>query len=80
VAAWAGSRSRLPSIRIPMLVIHGTEDRLVPLHYGEELARLVPGAKLVVLPGAGHMYITDSTAQADEAVTSFLTEQSLQPL
>lgn len=80
VAAWEGSRSRLPSIRIPTLVIHGTEDRLVPLHYGEELARLVPGAKLVVLAGAGHMYITDSTAEADEVVTSFLMEQSLQPL
>lgn len=79
VAAWEGSRSQLPGLRIPTLVIHGTDDRLVPLHYGEELARLIPGAELVVLAGAGHMYITDSTAQADEAVTSFLTAHSLQP-
>ena len=79
VAAWEGSRSRLPSLRIPTLVIHGTEDRLVPLRYGEELARLIPGAELVVLRGAGHMYITDSTAEADEAVRAFLTAHSLQP-
>jgi pimeloyl-ACP methyl ester carboxylesterase len=37
------------------LVIHGTEDPLVPYPNGEGLAREIPGARLVTLPGCGHM-------------------------
>jgi pimeloyl-ACP methyl ester carboxylesterase len=60
------------------LIIHGSHDRLVPLRYGEELARLIPGADLVVLPEAGHMYLTDATQAADSAVLSFLAAHPLQ--
>ena len=46
---------------------------------------LVPGAgengtaDLVVLPEAGHMYLTDATQAADSAVLSFLAAHPLQP-
>ena len=79
VLDYEGSRLRLGSVRSPTLVIHGSDDRVVPLRYGEELARLIPGADLVVLPGAGHMYITDATQAADSAVLSFLAAHPLQP-
>jgi 3-oxoadipate enol-lactonase len=78
VLGYEGSQPRLGSVRSPTLVIHGSDDRLVPLAYGQELARLIPGADLVVLPGAGHMYITDSTEAADSAVLSFLAAHPLQ--
>jgi 3-oxoadipate enol-lactonase len=77
VLSYEGSQPRLGSVRSPTLVIHGSEDRLVPLRYGEELARSIPGADLVVLPGAGHMYITDATQAADSAVLSFLAAHPL---
>jgi pimeloyl-ACP methyl ester carboxylesterase len=35
-------------------VIHGAVDQLSPLPCGEELAQLIPGAKLFVLPEVGH--------------------------
>lgn len=73
---WAGSRERLGSIAVPTLILHGTHDALVPLHYGRELASLIPGAKLVVFEGAGHMYLTDATDAAGEAVVEFLTGPS----
>lgn len=47
-------RHRLPAITAPALVLHGTEDPLFPLPHGEALAREIPNARLVALPGAGH--------------------------
>jgi 3-oxoadipate enol-lactonase len=79
VRDYEGSQLRLGSVRSPTLIIHGSDDRVVPLRYGQELARLIPGASLVVLPGAGHMYITDATQAAESAVLSFLAAHPLRP-
>ncbi len=48
------ARDRLPKVGIPTIVIHGALDQLSPAANGEELARLIPGAELVVIPDAGH--------------------------
>jgi pimeloyl-ACP methyl ester carboxylesterase len=45
----------LPRITAPTLVVHGTEDPLVPPANGVALARAIPGARLVELPGCGHL-------------------------
>ena len=51
----SGSRKpRLAGIRAPTLVIHGADDPLVPLAAGEDTARSIPGAKLVVIDRMGH--------------------------
>src|SRR5579859_836697 len=47
----AGALSRL---RVPTLVIHGRADRVVPLPGGEQIARSVPGAIMLVLNDMGH--------------------------
>jgi pimeloyl-ACP methyl ester carboxylesterase len=47
-------RHELETIRLPTLVVHGTDDPLVPKAAGREVARLVPGAKLLELDGMGH--------------------------
>lgn len=36
------------------LVLHGTQDPLFPVGHAEAMAREVPGARLVLLEGAGH--------------------------
>ncbi|HTF09076.1 MAG TPA: alpha/beta hydrolase [Asanoa sp.] len=46
----------LADITAPTLVLHGTEDPFFPLGHGEALAREIPGARLVRLPGVGHEY------------------------
>jgi pimeloyl-ACP methyl ester carboxylesterase len=48
---------RLADIEVPTLVVHGTADRLLESVNGELLARLIPGARLELLDGAGHMFI-----------------------
>jgi pimeloyl-ACP methyl ester carboxylesterase len=48
------SRQGLPSLRVPALVIHGALDQLSPKENGEDLARLIPGAELLLLPEVGH--------------------------
>ncbi|MBY8882763.1 alpha/beta fold hydrolase [Actinacidiphila acidipaludis] len=44
----------LSSIAVPTLVIHGTADPMFPLPHGRDLARRIPGARLLTLTDAGH--------------------------
>jgi pimeloyl-ACP methyl ester carboxylesterase len=44
----------LSSITAPTMIIHGSADPMFPLAHGEALAKEIPGARLVTLPGAGH--------------------------
>jgi 3-oxoadipate enol-lactonase len=48
------ARERLPGLRVPALVVHGELDQLSAKANGEELARLIPGAELRILPEVGH--------------------------
>jgi non-heme chloroperoxidase len=48
-------RAQLSSITVPVTVMVGTRDRLTPVRLGRSLANRIPGAELVILPGAGHM-------------------------
>ncbi|MDG4821826.1 alpha/beta hydrolase [Asanoa sp. WMMD1127] len=48
------SDKTMADIAAPTLVLHGTEDPMFPLPHGEALAREIPGARLVPVPGAGH--------------------------
>jgi pimeloyl-ACP methyl ester carboxylesterase len=44
----------LRAVRIPALVIHGSEDAILPLAHGRATADAIPGAKLLVIQGMGH--------------------------
>ncbi len=54
VMADGGRAARLATVRVPMLVLHGSADPLIPLACGEDTARHVPGAKLEVIEGMAH--------------------------
>jgi pimeloyl-ACP methyl ester carboxylesterase len=45
---------RLRAVRVPTLVVHGSEDPVFPVEHGHALAAAVPGAELVVWEGVGH--------------------------
>ena len=47
-------RKLLPSIHLPTLVIHGTDDPLLPIRAGRATAKLIPGAQFLAVPGMGH--------------------------
>jgi class 3 adenylate cyclase len=52
----------MPSIRVPTLVLHRTEDTTINIHGGRELARLIPNAELVEFPGQDHLPFVGDTA------------------
>jgi pimeloyl-ACP methyl ester carboxylesterase len=47
---------RLPSLDVPALVVHGTADQMILPTEGERLAKLIPGARLELIDGAGHLF------------------------
>jgi pimeloyl-ACP methyl ester carboxylesterase len=48
--------ARYPALTLPIELIHGDTDTIVPLHvHSEPLSHLLPNAHLTVLPGTGHM-------------------------
>jgi pimeloyl-ACP methyl ester carboxylesterase len=56
--------ARLPSLQAPTLVIHGTADQMVPVENGRMIARLIPGARLEILEGAGHLFFWEAPERA----------------
>src|SRR5215471_2044794 len=75
ILAWEGY-SRLSAITAPTLVIHGESDRLVPPGNGKLIAERIPGAKLVMIPHASHLFLTDQTDAAHRFLLQFLEEQA----
>ena len=63
---------RLPLIDVPTLVIHGTEDRVLPVENGRRLASRIPGAELVILEGAGHAFHSERADEVNALVLDFL--------
>lgn len=63
---------RLSRVRVPALVVHGSRDRISPGSWAEEVARLLPDGRFVVLPGAAHAANYSAPAEFARAVRSFL--------
>ncbi|MBO8140747.1 MAG: alpha/beta fold hydrolase [Firmicutes bacterium] len=66
------ARDRLPALRCPTLVVHGTEDRVVPPRFARELAERIPGAQLHWIAGSGHLPFVEAPEQFNRAVLDFL--------
>jgi 3-oxoadipate enol-lactonase len=75
ILAWE-SYTRIPAIRVPTMVIHGESDRLVPPGNGRLVAERIPGAKLVMIPHASHLFATDQPEASHNAILDFLNEQT----
>lgn len=74
--AMAGARfdfsSEVEHITSPTLVIHGAEDRYIPVANAVALAEAIPGAKLRVLDDAGHLVFIERFADVNREVVTFL--------
>jgi pimeloyl-ACP methyl ester carboxylesterase len=65
-------RQVLPTVRVPTLVLHRTQDRCLRVEEGRYVASLVPGARMVELPGDDHLpFVGDQDAMLDE-IEAFL--------
>jgi pimeloyl-ACP methyl ester carboxylesterase len=62
----------LATITCPTLVVVGTEDTLIPPAESEKMAKAVKGAKLVKVPGAGHLSNVENPDAFNAALTAFV--------
>ena len=70
------SLDRLPALDVPVLVLHGQLDALVPLANGELLAKTIPGAELEVLADANHVLTTDQADEVNAVLLAWLDRQA----
>lgn len=72
--AYSADPKQVAALQLPAMVLHGTEDDVVPYSYGKELAETLPHARFVSLDEAGHNYFVAQRDQANNAVLAFLAE------
>ena len=63
---------RLPELRLPALIVVGSEDRMTPVKYSTFLHEHVTGSHLEVIPGAGHLVMAEQPAPVNAALASFI--------
>ncbi|HVQ57317.1 MAG TPA: alpha/beta hydrolase [Solirubrobacterales bacterium] len=60
--------ARLGEIALPTLVIHGTEDKVLPVPNGHQVASLIPGSRLEIYEGCGHLFWWEQPERSAELV------------
>jgi 3-oxoadipate enol-lactonase len=60
------TQARLGEIALPTLVVHGTVDQTLPVANGEMIAGLIPGARLELLEGVGHLFFLERPERSAE--------------
>lgn len=68
------ARRHLTAIRAPTLIVWGENDHLVSPTNGPRLQATIPDARLIILPGAGHVVMFDRPAEFNQTVIDFLDE------
>jgi len=64
---------RLPKIQVPTLIIHGDRDLMIPVENAEVLRERIPGSRVRIVPGVGHLFFWEKPAESAEAVVEFLS-------
>ncbi|RLF09970.1 MAG: alpha/beta hydrolase [Thermoprotei archaeon] len=65
-------RDRLSEVKVPTLILVGSEDKLTPVKWAEYLHKHIAGSRLVVVEGAGHASMLEKPKEFNEALRSFL--------
>ncbi len=69
-------RALLPTVRVPTLVLHHTDDPFIPQKWGKDVADRIPGAKYVELPGRNVFHFVEPDWRASfQEIAAFLTGQ-----
>lgn len=63
----------LAQVSVPTLVITGEEDEMIPVDESRRMAGAIPGAKLVIIPNAGHLANLEQPDAFNNALSTFLT-------
>ncbi|MEU3983815.1 alpha/beta hydrolase [Streptomyces sp. NPDC026672] len=74
IATGGDRRDKLKGITAPTLVIHGTDDPLVPIEAGQDTAECISGAELLAIPGMGHNLPAALYEDVADAITTLARE------
>jgi pimeloyl-ACP methyl ester carboxylesterase len=66
--------AHLPELRVPVLLVHGTKDHVLPLRGARRMAALLPGGRYHEIRGAGHMPYLSHPAQCNALFEAFFEE------
>ena len=66
------SRPLLAEIDVPVLIVCGEDDQLIPVSDAEEMRDALPNAELAIIPGAGHLPNLEQPLEFNELVWDFL--------
>jgi len=66
--------NELKKLKVPALVIHGADDPVIPAAHGEDTARSIPGAELLIVPGLGHDFTESAAAVYLKAIGDFVAK------
>ena len=67
--------AQISSIKAPTLVLDGDHDEIIRQEHVKELARLISGARLVLIPDSSHFAMFQQPAAFNQAVLAFLTDK-----
>jgi len=70
-------RALLPTVRVPTLVLHHTDDAFVPPAWGKDVADRIPGAKYVELPGRNVFHFVEPWRDSFREIAEFLTGEQV---
>lgn len=74
ILATADLRAALPAVDLPVLLLHGEADPICPAGASRAMAAAIPGARLTVLPGAGHAPFLSREDDVAAALLAFARE------
>ncbi len=66
-------RGILSTIAVPTLIIHRTEDRLIPVEFSRLVASTITGSQMVELPGDDHYWVTGDNDAISDEIEEFIT-------
>jgi pimeloyl-ACP methyl ester carboxylesterase len=67
---------RMHELDLPTLVLHGTDDRVLPVENGKLIAEKLPDVRLEIVDGAPHMLMIERSKEVNKHLSAFLAEQS----
>ena len=67
-------RHVLPAVRVPTLILHGSEDTIVPVEVSHYMASRIPTARVVEISGAGHLALGKPASLINAEILRFVTD------
>jgi len=62
----------LPGLRLPVLILHGTDDQTIPMREADAMHAAIPGSTLELVPAAGHLPMLEAPDRVTIALRNFL--------